>query len=427
MGALLCRLRDRSGGFLGDRRGATAMAFAVFAVGLVGAAGAAVDYTTMTTTRTRLQAIADASALAGAKEFRLGNAVVSTVSQVARTYAEQSLANQSAGGPLARAAVEPRVDDVAKTVTVAITAEQPTYVMQVFGAAATQISVSATAKVVGGAPICVIGLDVDAVKTVYLEKNAKLEAAGCSVYSNSTGSGGLEAKDDASIKAAFICSAGGKFGSKKASFTPDPQLDCPIIPDPLAARPAPHIGGCIQNNLVLAGGTATLMPGTYCGGITIDKGAVVTFSPGVFVIKDGPLIVTGSSSLTGANVGLYLTGKGALIRFDGPSSVSLTAPKNGDMAGMLMFEDRAAPLGQKHEITSNDTRMLLGTIYLSRGRLHVAAQNPVADKSAYTIVVANQFSLSEGPTMVLNSDYGATNIPVPAGVGPNSNRTALTN
>ena len=29
--------------------------------------------------------------------------------------------------------------------------------------------------------------------------------------------------------------------------------------------------------------------------------------------------------------------------------------------------------------------------------------------------------------MVLNTDYTGTNIPVPAGVGPNANRTALTN
>ena len=418
-------LRRRSLAFGGDRRGATAVVFSLAAVGLVTAGAAAVDYAAMSATRTHLQNAADAAALAGAKEFRLGNAAVATVEQVARTHALATLAKSAdASGA---AAVTPKVDTTARTVTVAITADQPTYVMKALGTTMTQISVSATAKVVGGAPICVIGLDKDANKTVFLDKSAKLEAPGCSVYSNSTGSGGLEAKDDASIKAAFICTAGGKFGAKKASFTPDPQLDCPALPDPLAARPQPQAAGCIQTDLVLAGVTTTLMPGTYCGGITIDKGAKVTLSPGTFVIKDGPLVVTGLGSLTGANVGLFLTGKGAQIRFDGPSSVSLTAPKSGDMAGMLMFEDRAAPLGQKHEITSNDTRMLLGTIYLSRGRLHVAAGTPVADKSAYTIVVANQFSLSEGPTMVLNSDYGATNIPVPLGVGPNANRTALTN
>jgi hypothetical protein len=74
---------------------------------------------------------------------------------------------------------------------------------------------------------------------------------------------------------------------------------------------------------------------------------------------------------------------------------------------------------------SDDARTLLGTIYLPRGRLHVGANKPVADKSAYTIVVANRFSLSEGPTMVLNTNYGATDIPVPEGVGPLSNKAIL--
>jgi hypothetical protein len=83
-----------------------------------------------------------------------------------------------------------------------------------------------------------------------------------------------------------------------------------------------------------------------------------------------------------------------------------------------MFEDRSAPQGETHQILSNDAHMLLGTIYLSRNRFHVAASAPVADQSAYTVVVANYFTLSQGPTMVLNANYGSTNIPVPNGVGP---------
>jgi hypothetical protein len=70
--------------------------------------------------------------------------------------------------------------------------------------------------------------------------------------------------------------------------------------------------------------------------------------------------------------------------------------------------------------------MLLGTIYLPQGMLYVGANSPVADLSAYTIVVAGQFSLSAGPTMVLNSNYGATTVPVPPRLGPKSGHTVLT-
>ena len=59
---------------------------------------------------------------------------------------------------------------------------------------------------------------------------------------------------------------------------------------------------------------------------------------------------------------------------------------------------------------------LLGTLYLSRGRLHIDANNPIADKSAYTAIVARQLSLYGGPHLVLNANYDLTNVPVPEGV-----------
>ena len=62
--------------------------------------------------------------------------------------------------------------------------------------------------------------------------------------------------------------------------------------------------------------------------------------------------------------------------------------------------------------------MLLGTFYLSQGKLVIDADKPIADRSAYTIIVARQVQLFSGPNLVLNTDYGSTDIPVPAGVGP---------
>ena len=59
---------------------------------------------------------------------------------------------------------------------------------------------------------------------------------------------------------------------------------------------------------------------------------------------------------------------------------------------------------------------LLGTIYLSRGTFKVDANSPVADVSAYTVVIAKKISLFEGPHLVLNTNYSQTDIPVPDGV-----------
>jgi hypothetical protein len=263
-----------------------------------------------------------------------------------------------------------------------------------------------------------VGLNPSANQTLLLDNNARLQAPSCALYSNSTQPNGLMAKANATVQAAFICSGGGKSAPGPGSFSPAPQTDCPIFPDPLAQRPAPTVGGCTQTNLVVNGGLMTLFPGTYCGGITVTNLAVVVMTPGIYVIKDGPLFVTAGGSLTGAGVGLYFTGTNAVVNFDTDSIISLVAPVTGVMAGLLMFEDRAAPQGETHQILSNNAHVLLGTIYLSRNTFHVAANASIADQAAYTVVIVNQFTLDQGPTMVLNTNYGGTSVPVPMGVGP---------
>lgn len=409
--------------FSGDKAGNMAVLFAGAAMAIIATIGASADYANLLTVKSRYQGVADAAALAAAKEFRLVNADPAMIANLATTVAKGMLTQT---GAAAAPTVTPTVDAKARKVTVEISAVVPTYVMQVIGAKANRVAVTATAAVVGGTPICVIGLESGANSTLLLDKSARLQAPNCAIYSNSTSSNGLMAKNSATVTAGFICSAGGKSSPGPGSFTPEPQTDCPIIPDPLAARPAPPYSGCNANGKIISTIWTTLTPGVYCGGLTITLGAHVTFQPGVYVFKDGPLVVNAGASLDGANVGLFFTGAGAVLNFDAYSHIALTAPAFGDMAGLLVFEDRASPAGQVHQILSNDARMLLGTIYLPQNRLHVAAMTPVADQSAYTIVVARLFTLSEGPTMVLNTNYGATNIPTPPGVGPAGSQTALT-
>jgi len=133
------------------------------------------------------------------------------------------------------------------------------------------------------------------------------------------------------------------------------------------------------------------------------------------VIKNGNLRVK-DAALFGKNIGFYLVGKGARFSFEQGSTIRLTAPNNGEMAGLLFFEGRNVKLYQQHKILSNDARLLLGTIYLPRGMLYVEAKRAIADQSAYTVIIAQRFELREGPTLVLNSDYDSTDIPVPEGV-----------
>ena len=64
---------------------------------------------------------------------------------------------------------------------------------------------------------------------------------------------------------------------------------------------------------------------------------------------------------------------------------------------------------------------------MPKGRLIIDATRPVADKSAYTVLVVQQLDLYSGPNLVLNSDYGASEIPVPPGVGIYGAKASITN
>lgn len=418
--ACLTRARRCAHECYASEAGGVGLMFAFLLPVILGFAGVSVDYVSLSAQRTKLQAIADSAALAAAREFRLGNANIQVLNQAATAHASGSLAGQHLS-----ATITPRVDLTARSITVTLSSEVRTVLMRYFDNSAAQIEAVATARMVGGAPICVIGLDSTANATVEMDKSAKLEAPNCSVYSNSSKPNGLVARDRATLRAAFICSAGGRSSPGPGSFVPTPQIDCPVIPDPLLARALPSNGGCLQSGASYKGGVVNLVPGTYCGGASFTAGAKVTLAPGTYVFRDGPLVVADGSSFTGVNVALHFVGPNAELRFEAASSISLTAPRSGSMAGILISEDRANSSNLVHSILSDDARTLLGTIYLPRGRLHVGANKPVADRSAYTIVVASRFTLSEGPTMVLNTNYYATDIPVPEGVGPLSNRMVL--
>ena len=169
----------------------------------------------------------------------------------------------------------------------------------------------------------------------------------------------------------------------------------------------------------------------YCNGLTIGGDAEVTLQPGVYVIKDGPLIVKDSAELYGKGVTFFLTGRDSVFDFQENTTIDIAAPESGKTAGLLFFEDRSVPHSfnfspfnyksrssdvRIHTISSNDARNLLGTIYLSKSILMIDSDAPVADASAYTAIITARLWLREGPILTLNADITDTQVPVPEGL-----------
>ncbi|WP_091950122.1 pilus assembly protein TadG-related protein [Methylorubrum salsuginis] len=444
-------------------RGSVAVIFGLSATALVGMVGGAVDYARLVSSRSNLQSAVDAGVMAGGNALKL--VVSNTESIVGLTT--QTIQAEARANPASPVAIQVTVAPDKTSVTAR--AEQSIKLMfgPLVGLGTMSISAQAKASVVGKMRLCMLALDPTAAGAFALQQKAQVTANDCALYSNSSDKSGMIGRNAAMARAQTICSVGG-FENLSANFTPNPQTGCPVINDPLRDRPAPQIGPCTSLAAILkvidiATGPSkglnviptnvTLQPGTYCGGLKITKKAVVTMKPGIYVFKNGPLIVDKEATLSGTDVALYFTGQNAGLLFDKKTTINLAAPTTGPMAGVLMSEDAtvfapidpavevdtllgdtitptpppiAAPQPMRiYRIISDNARTMLGTIHLPHGRLVIDAQRPVADMSAYTVVVARQINLYEGPNLYLNANYSGTSVPVPKGVGPVSGRLLL--
>lgn len=399
--------------------GGIALVFGLALPVLIGTAAGAVDYAELISRRAALQAVADGAALAAGQELTLAGVDDTRVVNVGKSVASSDVARNP---KLANYSATINGQVVNRRTEVEVTIGQTVGLMigKVMGWPSADVTVKAVARVSGSQKLCLVGLDPSSDATVRMDKLAKLTATECAIYSDSKSPLGLSAKDQAVLTAQSICTAGGFTGRPGTNFSPTPITDCPSIPDPLSSRPAPVLagGGCDYVNTVINGQKRTITPGVYCGGLKIGNGAQVTASEGTYVIDGGALTVNGGATLQGEYVGFYFRGDLATVNFGYDTIISLSAPKMGDMSGILFFEDRAAPLLRSFGVSSDNARKLLGTIYLSRGLLSIDANKPVADQSAYTVIVARQVRLSAGPNLVLNTNYGGTDVPVPKGVGP---------
>ena len=423
-----------------NRHGSTTTLVSIALPVMIFAAAGGTQYAVLILTKERLQNAADAAALGAAKQLNLTNPYSTSVTSAAVAIAHAELP-RSSGSPDAINAV---LVDSNTGVEVTIVRTVPSFFGALLDPSIFNVSARARAHAYGGPPLCALALDPSVPGAVTLDTSAVVDARACEVYSNSNNALSINADQSAILKSAYTCAVGGKKGNFP-NFEPQPKTGCPSVVDPLGAHPQPSAGLFCDKISLVATANTTLYPGTYCGGLKATAGAIVTLQPGIYVISGGPLVVDGGASLNGTNVGFFLTkylpglpplpkiapgpgpktsgpAPGTTIYFDFNSTINLTAPKTG----LLFFEDRKLPKNQLHQILSNNAQTLLGTIYLPQGRLFIGSSAPVASNSAYTVVVSRTIELSAGPTLVLNSNYTSTDVPVPPGVGPRNNRVILT-
>jgi hypothetical protein len=417
--------------FAAAHDGNAAVTFCLALPILIGLAGLGLDSAAVYNQRTKMQSVADSTALAVGKEMNLliddpGPLKASGKARAEALLSEVGLADRPHE-------VEITLDDQSSATRVKISMQTKTFLPpEVWGE--NPIVVLAEANVFGTEKLCVLSLNDKSKRALQLDKLARVTAPDCFVQSNSTNSEGLSARTLSLLVSSTACTSGGYEGDL-ALFLPAPEVDCPVLDDPLDMREAPAVGGCDFDGLEIDD-TQSIAPGHYCGGLIITGDAEVTAEPGIYIISGGPLQVQNKASLIGEDVAFYFADDEATFHFKNEAVVELSGPTEGPLAGILFYENHAAPWGRQFKITSDSVRKLIGTIYLPRGAFRASAVDEgilplptdplkiIGDASTYTIIVANKIEL-DGVNLVINADYAASDVPVPPGLGPKSTSVRL--
>jgi hypothetical protein len=135
----------------------------------------------------------------------------------------------------------------------------------------------------------------------------------------------------------------------------------PPTPDPLAYLPAPDPSTMdIQN----AGGgkTVNLQPGVYNGGLSFSGQTTVNMAPGIYYMANGGFSFAGQGNLVANGVMIYSESG---MSITGNGSVTLSPPTTGIYKGISYFQSRTDSSTAK--VAGNGLYNITGTFYLPDG------------------------------------------------------------
>ncbi len=401
--------------FLRDTSGTIYITVALMAFGLFGMAGLGVDVGLWYSTSRTVQSAADAAAIGGAYEILAGGGATA-IANAAKDSAERNGIDPAlvtvnnpplSGGQAGNA----------QAVEVIIQRPTPAFFSAVLGTDTVNITARSVAGTVAAKPVCMAALDPSDSNAFRVTGGSTLTVNGCAIYVNSDDPSALKVNgNDTTIDADGVYVVGGVDNS--GTISPDPVTGVPTIADPLAYLTPPPYGGCDYSNARFVSGTHTLSPGVYCDGLELKGGAVVTFEPGVYVIKDGEFKASGGSSVQGDGVGFYLTGDNVQVEFSGGGTIDLSAPTEGPMAGLIFYQGPDADDGKTNKLKGNSDAIYEGTLYFPDQNIEISGGSTQTQWAPFTAMIAQTIEIKGGSVYNIGTDYAASDVPVfqPLGV-----------
>jgi Flp pilus assembly protein TadG len=416
------RGRNSAVKILRDERGQAAVFGAVCLTVVMGAVALAIDVGQLRFQQQRLQAAADAAAMAGALEVSTcgstsncsamqtaaksavvedGWATPTVVTQCASSGAS-GLILQVNNGPCALGSTDPNNANT-QFVEAVVKQKQNTFFGAILGLP--QITVAARSEATSGgpAPACIYTLGTVGITG---SGTGSISASNCVVEDN----GNIDLAGTESISASKVLLEGTNTVGSGSSVTPSPTSFSGAS-DPLAGKlTAPNCSSYTAVN-VAAGGTYSPPAGTNCfsgincaGSCTINLTSNTTYT----INSSGWAInASGNVTINGTGTTLYIPGGGVAV--SGNLGLNLTAPTSGSLDGIALWVPSTN--SASFFLSGSSSSTLDGIIYAPASSFTISGTNTVTMTT--NMIVGN---LTYSGAFNLNN-YTATNTTTALGSG----------
>lgn len=417
--------------FFRSERGGVAVLAGMVLICLLGSAAIAVDAAYLFLTRSRLQATADAAALAAVRALPDQAAARAAAMDLAR----RNMPMSEHGDVVVPGGIElGKWTDDTRTFTVdssspnavrifaARDAANGNPVLTFFGKVLRIHDVDVRASAVAAKPnpaVCLLALHPTAEKSIEISGGGAMVGQNCEIHVHSSASKATNLSGGSTITGSRICIAGSSSGS---GYSPAAENGCTPRPDPLKDLVPPTVDACDHYNLKFGGVTVNLLPGVYCGGLEMSGGGTLDLSPGVYIMKNGPLTTSGGSIIRGAGVGIYLVGTNTYVNTSGGGGVTLSAAGSGPMAGVIFFQDAASNVGAESHFSGGTNSRYEGAVYFPKQTIRISGGGTATVPPPLTIFIASRFIFTGGSRLELQANAAASSVPLPPGMAGSSSR-----
>ncbi len=397
--------------FRRDQGGSAITMFAVFLMAGVGFAAVAIDGGYLYSLKSKLQTTADAAVLVAVSELP----DTDTARAAAIVMAGKNMPTGEHGAVLADAdVVTGNWDSGTRTFTPAgdpinavrvVTRRSQAngnaaglFFASVLGFNQVDVETTAIASSQSGGGACVIALEPSAADALKVSGNGVVTLA-CGVQVNSTSDSAIRIGGGSACLTATSISVMGDTQGTCINGDLDTDMADPVV-DPLDYLDDADNDDCDYVALFEVTTDTILDPGVYCGGININGGPIVDFSPGEYIIKGEGLSITGNPIVTGDEVMFYFspditgipdTAPATTVHLAGTADITLSAPTSGEYEDVLFYQDGNTPDNFINKFNGTSDMELNGVLYFPNNIVHFSGNG---DPGGATSIVARTVKFS---------------------------------